>query len=176
MFTGSAPYREILNDTLHPAFLAGMAWNLVRGVMRGGKRRRWPDNVWRCARHVYPDGAVIVREGEPGDCMFVVQAGQVEVIHDDGGHERRFGVISEGGFFGEMAIFETEMRSATVRAWGDARVSRSTRRCSSGASPRTAARAESAQDSIARRTRVPAVSKGRVDEQGIASRPGMSYP
>ena len=71
---------------------------------------------------VYPDGAVIVREGEPGECMYVVQAGQVEVIHEAGGHERRFGVISEGGFFGEMAIFETETRSATVRALGDARV------------------------------------------------------
>jgi len=71
---------------------------------------------------VYPDGVVIVREGEPGDCMYVVQAGQVEVIHEEGGHERRFGVISEGGFFGEMAIFETETRSATVRALGDARV------------------------------------------------------
>ncbi|HYA67102.1 MAG TPA: hypothetical protein VED63_00065, partial [Acidimicrobiales bacterium] len=32
MFTGSAPYREILNDTLHPAFLTAMAWNLVRGM------------------------------------------------------------------------------------------------------------------------------------------------
>jgi flavin-dependent dehydrogenase len=33
MFTGSAPYREILNDTLHPAFLSGMAWHLVRGAV-----------------------------------------------------------------------------------------------------------------------------------------------
>lgn len=73
---------------------------------------------------VYPAGAVIVREGEPGDCMYVVQAGQVEVVRDDGGRERRIGVISEGSFFGEMAIFETEMRSATVRALGDARVLR----------------------------------------------------
>ncbi len=32
MFTGSAPYREILKDTLHPTFLAGMAWNLVLGA------------------------------------------------------------------------------------------------------------------------------------------------
>jgi len=71
---------------------------------------------------LYPDGAVVVRAGEPGDCMYVVQAGRVEVIHEEGGHERRFGVISEGGFFGEMAIFETETRSATVRALGDARV------------------------------------------------------
>lgn len=71
---------------------------------------------------LYPNGAVIVREGDPGDCMYVVQAGQVEVIHEESGHHRRLGVISEGGFFGEMAIFEAETRSATVRALGDARV------------------------------------------------------
>ena len=71
---------------------------------------------------VYRDNAVIVRQGESGDCMYVVQAGQVEVIREEGGHERRIGVISEGSFFGEMAIFETEMRSASVRALGEARV------------------------------------------------------
>jgi len=71
---------------------------------------------------VYVNGAVIVREGEPGNCMYVVQAGKVEVVREEGGRERRLGVISEGSFFGEMALFETEMRSATVRALGDARV------------------------------------------------------
>ncbi len=71
---------------------------------------------------VYPNGAVIVREGEPGNCMYVVQAGKVEVIRGEGDRERRLDVISEGSFFGEMALFETEMRSATVRALGDARV------------------------------------------------------
>jgi len=71
---------------------------------------------------VYVNGAVIVREGEPGNCMYVVQAGKVEVVREEGGRERQLGVISEGSFFGEMALFETEMRSATVRALGDARV------------------------------------------------------
>jgi CRP-like cAMP-binding protein len=73
---------------------------------------------------LYEDGAVIVREGESGDCMYVVQEGAVEVVHGEGARQRRFGVISEGGFFGEMAIFESEVRSATVRALGDARVLR----------------------------------------------------
>lgn len=71
---------------------------------------------------VYPDGAVIVRQGELGNCMFVVQTGRVEVVREEGGRERRLDVVSEGGFFGEMAIFETEVRSATVRALGEARV------------------------------------------------------
>ena len=70
----------------------------------------------------YPDGAVIVSEGERGDCMYVVQAGRVKVVHEESGHEQCFDVISEGGFFGEMALFETEVRSATVRALGEVRV------------------------------------------------------
>ena len=32
MFTGSAPYRQVLTDTLHPAVLGGMVWNLLLGA------------------------------------------------------------------------------------------------------------------------------------------------
>jgi hypothetical protein len=35
MFTGSAPYREILFRTLHPAFLGGLAWNLGAALWSG---------------------------------------------------------------------------------------------------------------------------------------------
>lgn len=38
MFTGSAPYREILLATLHPAFLGGFAWNLAAGLWPAGGR------------------------------------------------------------------------------------------------------------------------------------------
>ena len=30
----------------------------------------------------YEDGTMIVRQGETGDCMFVVQKGQAEVIEE----------------------------------------------------------------------------------------------
>lgn len=70
----------------------------------------------------YGDGQVIVREGDPGDCMYVVQAGQVEVVQTTGNGEQRLALLSAGSFFGEMAIFEQEVRSATVRAVGEARV------------------------------------------------------
>ena len=36
--------------------------------------------------------------------------------------EQRLARLSAGDFFGEMAIFERELRSATVRAVGEARV------------------------------------------------------
>lgn len=71
---------------------------------------------------LYHDGEVIVREGEAGDCMYVVQAGQVEVLQGKENGEVRLAVLNEGDFFGEMAIFEREVRSATVRALGKVRV------------------------------------------------------
>jgi CRP-like cAMP-binding protein len=71
---------------------------------------------------VYKDGEVIVRQGEAGDCMYVIQAGQVKVVVEMGGREVQIAIRGEGEFFGEMAIFEREKRMATVRALGEARV------------------------------------------------------
>ena len=70
---------------------------------------------------VYGDGDVIVRQGEPGDCMFEILAGTVEVLREKDGQETSLAVLSRGDFFGEMAIFERETRSATVRAMGEVR-------------------------------------------------------
>lgn len=72
---------------------------------------------------VYEDGEVIICQGEEGNCMYVIQEGQVEVfISGEDDQEIRLGVRSEGEFFGEMAIFDRDVRSATVRAMGEARV------------------------------------------------------
>ncbi|OGQ84381.1 MAG: hypothetical protein A3F90_15860 [Deltaproteobacteria bacterium RIFCSPLOWO2_12_FULL_60_19] len=72
---------------------------------------------------IYRDGEVIVRQGEAGDCMFVIQAGEVEVFREDGKQrEVRLAVLREKDFFGEMALFDREVRSATVRALAEARV------------------------------------------------------
>ncbi len=70
---------------------------------------------------VYGDGEVIIRQGEPGDCMYEIQDGQVEVIQEKDGKEIRLAILSKGDFFGEMAIFEREVRSATVRAMSEVR-------------------------------------------------------
>jgi CRP-like cAMP-binding protein len=71
---------------------------------------------------LYQDGELIVREGEVGDCMYVIQQGTVEVVQDADGSDVVLAVLGAGDFFGEMAIFERQARSATVRAKGDARV------------------------------------------------------
>lgn len=72
---------------------------------------------------VYADGEVVVRQGETGDCMYSVQDGRLEVVAQHHGRgETRLAVLEKGDTFGEMAIFEKEVRSATVRALGQARV------------------------------------------------------
>ena len=72
---------------------------------------------------LYADGEPIVRQGFTGDSMYVVQSGRVEVVQQSElGTEQHLAYLDAGDFFGEMAVFEKEVRSATVRARGEARV------------------------------------------------------
>ena len=54
--------------------------------------------------------------------MFVIQEGQVEVVAERDGQEVRLAVQGAGQPIGEMAIFDQQLRSATVRALGQARI------------------------------------------------------
>ena len=71
---------------------------------------------------IYQDGEIIIRQGDIGDCMYVIQEGQVEVLIEQGDREVLLGIRGEGEMLGEMAIFEKESRSATVRALGIVRL------------------------------------------------------
>jgi CRP-like cAMP-binding protein len=71
---------------------------------------------------LYRDGEILVRQGESGDCMYVIQEGLVEVFAEENGQEVGLRVCGSGEIIGEMAIFESEVRSATVRAVGEARI------------------------------------------------------
>jgi len=70
----------------------------------------------------YADGEIIIAHGEQGNTMYVVQEGEVEVFVERDGREIRLAVRGKGDFVGEMALFEREVRSASVRALGPVRV------------------------------------------------------
>jgi len=61
-------------------------------------------------------GEILFRQGDIGDCMYVVQEGDAEVIRAEDGHETRVAIMRAGDLFGEMAIIQRETRSATVKA------------------------------------------------------------
>jgi CRP-like cAMP-binding protein len=68
----------------------------------------------RCA-----PGHVILTEGEPGQSVFVLAAGQVRVfVRDAAGASVEVASLEEGAFFGEMAALSGRPRSATVTARG----------------------------------------------------------
>ena len=71
---------------------------------------------------IYRDGEDIIRQGEIGDCMYVVQSGRVDVLQTGEYGEQHLAFLNAGDFFGEMAVFEREKRSATVRSVGESRV------------------------------------------------------
>jgi CRP-like cAMP-binding protein len=71
------------------------------------------DALERFARD-FPAGAVLFEEGQPGDYMYVVQSGEIEIRRQVGESERVLAVLPAGEFFGEMAILNGRPRSATA--------------------------------------------------------------
>jgi CRP-like cAMP-binding protein len=67
-------------------------------------------------QHFLP-GEVIMYEGDFSQELYVLASGRVRTVKDyRGPHERTLALLTPGDFFGEMAIFESAPRSATVVA------------------------------------------------------------
>ena len=63
----------------------------------------------------YPKGSIVFFEGDPGDFLMVVLSGKVKVaLLGENGQEVILSILGPDSFFGEMALLETEPRSATV--------------------------------------------------------------
>ena len=61
---------------------------------------------------VFPPGAVIVREGEPGDEAFIITTGNCMVVKRSGESSRLVGRLGPGDVFGETAILTRTARTA----------------------------------------------------------------
>jgi len=66
--------------------------------------------------HVFAPGETVIRAGDPGSSMFVVHKGKVQVQVNENGRPRTVATLNEGDFFGEMALFTGEPRTANVLA------------------------------------------------------------
>src|SRR5215212_3565453 len=69
-----------------------------------------------------PAGQLVLREGDPGDSLYVVLAGELEVTKRQGGQDILLALYKPGQFFGEMALLEQAPRSASVRTLQESRL------------------------------------------------------
>ncbi len=71
-----------------------------------------------------PAGETVIKEGESGESMYLIISGEVSVIKEAGEagkEEIELARISAGDYFGEMALFEDAVRSATIRTAEESR-------------------------------------------------------
>ncbi|HEY0792849.1 MAG TPA: cyclic nucleotide-binding domain-containing protein, partial [Chthoniobacterales bacterium] len=67
-------------------------------------------------------GETIIRQGSPGDSMFILGAGTAHVFSERDGRELRVGELQSGDCFGELSFLTGDPRSATVNACEDCEV------------------------------------------------------
>lgn len=98
-------------DQYHPIpFLSELGPEPLLAVLRSLSARR------------LEDGALVTRQGDRGDALYLIAAGQVRVFAAAAGAEREIARLYENTLFGEMAIITGQTRSASVAAVDEADV------------------------------------------------------
>ena len=91
--------------------LAALSPEQVRDVARGNVER------------VYAADEQILRQGDPGESMFVIMSGRVEVTARAGdARPATLATLTQGDYFGEMSLMTGSRRLATVTAVEETRV------------------------------------------------------
>jgi len=98
-------------------------------VLEGLSEDEWQMIIRNAQNITFSDGEILLKEGEVDDAVYIVVSGQVEVIGSQAfGRVKRIATIVEGSVFGEVAFFDANPRSASVRAIGDGSVLRLSRK------------------------------------------------
>ncbi len=107
-----------LPESLRVEIALAMRRDLIEKVpfFRGASDALLRDVVMALRPAAYIPGSYIIREGEMGDCMYIVSSGAVEIVSRDG--KQVFTELGEGSFLGEMAVIYQTERNASARARG----------------------------------------------------------
>ena len=63
----------------------------------------------------YAADEAVVRQGDPGDKLYMISRGELDVLVQGNEGQRRIGVLQRGDYFGEMALLTGAQRNATIR-------------------------------------------------------------
>ena len=72
-------------------------------------------------------GEVLFRPGDPSECAYLLESGQVEILRGEQGQQRRVALIGPGDVIGEMALVEERPHAMTARAVTDGAATTMTR-------------------------------------------------
>ena len=104
----------------------GVADLLAAVAMLAGLDARTIDDIAAIATPVsLPAGDALVRQGDPGDALFIITSGELDVVYEPpSGGRQLLAHLGAGDCVGEMALLHQRERSATVIARTPARVMR----------------------------------------------------
>lgn len=71
---------------------------------------------------LFEAGQTIIKQGDIGREVFIIQAGEVEVVRQGADGDELLAVLGPGEHFGEMAVFQNVRRTASVRARNQVRL------------------------------------------------------
>jgi cAMP-dependent protein kinase regulator len=64
----------------------------------------------------FPAGTVVIEEGAPGECLYILKSGEVEVFASGSQKEKVIlATLKEGDYFGEISLITGRPRTASVR-------------------------------------------------------------
>ncbi|MFQ6022921.1 MAG: cyclic nucleotide-binding domain-containing protein [Acidiferrobacterales bacterium] len=66
----------------------------------------------------FEDGEVLVHEGDPADCAYVIISGGVDILAPTDAGDVVVGTLGENELFGELGVLTNEPRIVTLRARG----------------------------------------------------------
>jgi NADH dehydrogenase len=66
-------------------------------------------------QHFEP-GDIIFQQGDLGDCVYVIEEGECDVLCERKGEQEQLATLSRGAYFGEMTLLSNKTRSATLQA------------------------------------------------------------
>ncbi|UCE93277.1 MAG: cyclic nucleotide-binding domain-containing protein [Flavobacteriaceae bacterium] len=120
VFTGSEGYRNIFKRFLSLSLFFAYIRNIFSSVVFPKELHQKTNS--NGIGHLYGNGEVIIKQGSLGDCLYVIQEGRVEVVLENNNEEVKIAELGKSEFFGEMGLFESDVRSCTVRALGEAQI------------------------------------------------------
>jgi ABC-type multidrug transport system fused ATPase/permease subunit len=104
-----------LDVSTSPATEPGLVELRQMPLFAGLTERVLTDLAGQMTMEQHEPGDIVVREGDPGDRLYLIVEGQVEVVRRAPSGERRLNLLTSGDYFGEMALLAGESRNATVR-------------------------------------------------------------